>query len=254
MESINTGIIGGCMTCQTDLKLSQLFYRSFSQKLLEYDGTKCYVSLKYYNEYFRIPELARQLISSSRPDLIILQIRPAPFIMRSELLIQDYSGRFLINPLVFSSENIFKIESILGTKDPVFIEPGKLRNPLKRLAIMPVLRYNILAGRLFGLEKKAVRSAGEILKELNGICTENHVRLMVIGNISSYNVMHDHYLGRFNRAMKKLSDELGIFYLDIYSRIQGDPDRYFGPDRSHLNREGHELVAGLLFGEMTKQP
>ncbi len=89
-KTLEIGIIGGCMTCQTDLKLSQLFYRSFSQSLLENESVKCFVSLKYYNEYYRIPEQIQVLLAKLKPGMMIIQIRPAPMVMRCEFLIQNY--------------------------------------------------------------------------------------------------------------------------------------------------------------------
>ncbi len=249
METVNMGIIGGCMTCQTDMKLSQLFYRALSANFLEKDDIKCLVSLRYYNEYFRIPEKAEHLVKYVKPDTIILQIRPAPFIMRSEFLIQDYRGGFLINPLIFS-KNPEKLETILGTKDPVIIEQDKLKGFFRKIFIKPVLKSNIAFGNLFSLKKNALKSLSEYIISLDQLCKENHISLYLIGTINSYTKKHNDLLSWMNEEIKKLAEIKEITYLDIFTLMNDNKDHYFGPDRFHLNAEGHALVAQLLYSGM----
>jgi len=253
MKEINIGIIGGCMTCQTDLKLSQLFYRKLSKELLDKDDIKCFVSLRYYNEYFRIPEKADHLVKNAKPATIILQVRPAPFIMRSELMIQDYKGRYIINPLVFSHKNIERIENILGTKDPIVLNPYKIKGHLKRLTIKKILHRNTSLGNIFGLKRKAQKSLDEYIIYLQNLCAKNNIHLIIIGTLNSYSYERNELLSEMNNSLKKLTESRGINYLDVFSLVNDDKDRYFGTDKFHLNEEGHALVAGLLYEQMRHQ-
>jgi hypothetical protein len=253
METVNVGIIGGCMTCQPNMKLSRLFFRLFAKKLMDQDNVKCYVNLKYYNEYHRIPELAEQLINKSNPGVIILQVRPAPFIMRSEFLIQDYKGKFIINPLIQSPANIERIENILATKDPVFIRVYNLPWNIKRFVLEVLMRNNIRLGNLFLLEKKATRSLISIIDRLINLCRENSITLYVVGTISSSYKTSDSSLSGMNESLKKFLSGKGIEYLDIYSLISKDQNLYFSEDKYHLNELGHELVAGILYKRFKNQ-
>lgn len=252
METVNIGIIGGCMTCQTDIKLSQLFYRALSANFLEKDDIRCLVSLRYYNEYFRIPEKAEHLVKYVKPERIILQIRPAPFIMRSEFLIQDYRGGFLINPLV-CSKNLEKTETILGTKDPVILQEDKLKGFYNNLIILPLLKHNIRIGNLFSLKKNALKSLSDYIISLDQLCKENHISLYLIGTINSYTEKHNDLLSWMNEEIKKLAEVKEIPYLDIFTLMNDNKDQYFGPDRFHLNAEGHALVARMLYSCMHSQ-
>lgn len=247
MENLNIGTIGGCMICQTDLKLSQLFYRSLAQKLLENDGIKCFINLKYYNVYHTVLESAKKLASNTKPDIIILQVRPAPFIMQSEFLIQNYKGRFIINPLIYSKRNIVKIEEILGTKDPEIIHTDKLDGFFKKLPLLPVLRFNICLGNIFLLKRKATKSLEITIDDLARFCRDNKIKLLIIGTINSYYKVHNDSLAGINDYLKKHAGLNGICYIDIFSLIDKEKDKYFGPDKYHLNQAGHELVANLLY-------
>lgn len=247
MESIHIGIIGGCMICQTDLKLSQLFYRSFAQKLLDNDGIKCFINLKYYSVYNKVLDSAEQLASNTKPDIIILQVRPAPFIMQSELLIQNYKGRFIVNPLIYSKRNIVKIEEILATKDPEIIHTDKLDRLFKKLILLPVLRFNICLGNIFLLKRKATKSLEIIIDDLARFCRDNKIKLLIVGTINSYYKVHNNSLAGINNSLKKQAGLNGICYIDIFSLIDKEKDKYFASDKYHLNQAGHELVANLLY-------
>ena len=252
MNNLNIGIIGGCMTCQTDLKLSQLFFRVLSQKLQDQDNIKCFVSLKYYNEYFRIPERAKNLLIKDKPDIIILQVRPAPFIMRSELLIQDYQGRFILNPLIRSYKNLEMIETILGTKDPVILQEERLEGAFNKMVVLPVLKNNISLGQLFHLRSKALKSLSKIIIDLSEFCKEHQIKFFILGTINSYNKMHNKNLARMNGIIKNLAEAQGISYSDLFSLFGKDKDLYFGPDKFHLNETGHEIAASLLYEGIKK--
>jgi hypothetical protein len=244
---MNIGIIGGCMTCQSDLKLSQLFFRSFARKILENDCIKCFVSLRYYNEYFRIPELAENLINTSSPDIIILQIRPAPFIMRSELIIQNYRGKFILNPLFFSKYALEKIEKILGTENPDIIKVSDLKVGMRKYLLLFISRNNLAWGKFFFLRRNAITSLENYLNELIRMCNDKQIKLFVLGTINSYFNNHNDILSEMNAAMKKTAELSGVCYTDIFSQINDDKDSFFGTDRYHLNQNGHELAAGLLY-------
>jgi len=250
MRTLNIGIVGGCMTCQTDLKLSQLFYRSLSKKLMDNDDIKCFVSLRYYNEYFRIPEQARHLIQYEKPDLIILQLRPAPFVMRSEFLIQDYQGKFIINPLIFSNRKLEKIESILGTKDPIILHEYDFQQRINKSVLLRILKSNISIGNLFRLKARVIKSVKKIITDLETTTRERQIPLFIVGNINSYNEMHNHHLSHLNSEIKAHAGQKGIPYVDLFSSFDGNLDLFFGADRFHLNSEGHERTAELLYSHI----
>jgi hypothetical protein len=250
MESLNIGIIGGCMICQAGLKLSQLFYRSLVQKLSDNKGIKCDINLKYYTLYSSVLESAKQLERNVKPDILILQIRPAPFIMQSEFMIQNYKGRFIINPLILSKKNTTKIEDILTTKDPLILHTDRLDGLFKKLLLLPVLRFNICLGNLFLLKRRAAKSLENAVGDLTIFCRENNIKLVIIGTINSYNKFHNNILAEINLKMKKLAVVNGIKYVDIFSLIDNEKDNYFASDKYHLNKEGHELIASLIYKDL----
>jgi hypothetical protein len=251
-KTLEIGIIGGCMTCQTDLKLSQLFYRSFSQTLLENESVKCFVSLKYYNEYYKIPEYASMPFNKTKPGLVIIQVRPAPFVMRSEFLIQDYRGHFILNPLIANPGNFTRLETILGTKDPVMIKPGQIRGFFRRTFIMAVLRLNYLLGRIFGLQRRALNSIAGIMDQAIVHCRQNEISLLVIGPLNSASRASNAALRRLNRSLRHQAERNGMGYIDIYSFLDKHRDRFFTSDQHHLNAEGHKQVSSMLYEEFKK--
>jgi hypothetical protein len=250
-KTLNIGIIGGCMTCQTDLKLSQLFYRSFSQTLLEKESVKCFVSLKYYNEYYRIPGRIQEIIAKLKPGVMIIQVRPAPMIMRCEFLIQNYRGGYILNPLIFKPVELGKLEAILGTKEPVFAKLQSL-SFWKRLLIGAVLSKNMQLGRIFGLHQRALDSVREIMEQSIGQCKKENIPLLIIGPLNASYPQNNIVLGKLNKTLKIVSEQSGTGYIDIYSILEKERKRFFTRDEHHLNAEGHGLVSDMLYEEFKK--
>jgi lysophospholipase L1-like esterase len=174
--------------------------------------------------------------------------------MRSEFLIQDYQGKFILNPLIRSYKNPERIETILATKNPTILHNHDFMQRKDRYVLLRILKNNIRIGQLFGLEKKAVRSLKNVAAELKGISKGIGIPMIIIGTINSFDEMHNRHLGLMNRELKEYARQEGIEYIDLYSAFSTDKDQYFGGDHYHLNENGHEVTAQKLYAIIKNVP
>jgi len=247
MENLNIGIIGGCMTFQKDIKISQLFHRRFSSLVNENHGIKTYFYLKYYDEFSQIPQLANELFEKQDINIMIVQIRPEPFFKRAAFIIDNHKGKYIINPTLLNNKGLKSIEKILGTKDPVYINSKKDLSIIKYYSYLPFLMFNYQIGHIFGL---TIRSKNGILGAINLVnekCMERKIPLIVIGILNSLNKHSDKVAGKLNTDAKKAFIKSNLHYIDIYSTINKDLKKYFSEDKYHLSYEGHLLISDMLY-------
>jgi len=232
--------------CQEGMKLSDLYFRKLSHLITEKHQVKPYITFGYYNDFSRIPDLSKRLFRKDPPDILIFQIRPAPVFMRSEVVISDYAGGFILNPLMKDRNNFERIESILGTKKPVMIHPHQL--PFwKRMLVTPALMRNRKLGNLFGMFQRTKQALRDKIMELGAICKENNAQMYVIGCIPFKQPGRKEMLEIMNEYLKKELGQTGIHYIDFFPDFLNTKVPLFTKDKGNLNKEGHDVLVKRLF-------
>jgi hypothetical protein len=245
MKKIDIGLIGGCMICQPGLDLGDLFFRRLNNKAMSEFNTRCQISLGYYNEYSRIPEIADSLISKNDLSLLMVQIRPAPMLMRNSLIIDDYHGAYKLNPLFYKIHGYAELESILGTKNPDIKDVTRIRSD-EPAFLKWCLKNNLRIGELCGLRFRARSSLLRILKK-TGISTKKRgVRFLVMGILPAFFPPHNELFHDFNRTLNEKLTGAGIDYLDLFSNMNQEKERYFSSDLYHLSKDGHQMISDSL--------
>jgi hypothetical protein len=254
MESnrLNVGIIGGCMTCQTGLGLSNLFHRVLARKLKDSYNTDIDTQILFYNEFYKAPILLRESLNKTKLDVLVFQIRPEPYGRRCELIIDNNKGRFIINPILFRPRNAPVLEEIQAIKDPVRLNPEKFKGKNLYHLIRLLLYLNKPLGNLFFLEKNAKNYLLGIIDELKILCDENSIRLIVVGIIPGVWKHENIYRVRFNDATRERLADHNLPFIDLVEQMGSDRNSYFMDDKYHLNIQAHRLIADLLVSEFQK--
>ncbi len=248
---VEIGIIGGCMASQLDLGISNLYHRKLARKLMDKLNIESNTRIKVFPEYYRIFGLVNQLVKNNGIDILILQLRPAPFIKRADFLIDNRKGKYIVNPILLNPFNAKKLEDITLVKDPV-LEPWKLiRDPKKLNLIDKILKKNTKIGGLFFLKMHAQRYVLKTITSVHSICAENNIELIVVGALNPINeIKVKLFFDLNNYLMSKLS-KYNIAYIDIFNIMKKDKKSFYSEDMFHINKKGHEVIAGLLFEKIS---
>ncbi len=251
--NLYTGIIGGCMMCQSDLRLSDLYYRQLSHMIKETFGFTLRISFGYYNEFYRIPELAKKLIKKEPVKLMIFQIRPAVAYARSEFIISDYQGGFILNPLLRKRDNYKRIENILGPENNNFrsIRDQQL---FKKLYLVPIKKNCVKLGKIFGLVENTKLSLLSYINSLNAMCSLNNIQLFIIGMMPSIELQRNRLSLEISDFLKNRLTHQHINYIDMFNVFkEGRVIDHFASDKIHLNSLGHQKLANGLFEMFSEQ-
>ena len=246
-KKVEIGILGGCMASQLPLGISNLYHRKLASKLLENLNIKSDTKIKVFPEYYRIPELVNQLVKNNGLDILILQLRPALYSKRTDFLIDNKRGKYIVNPILLNPFNAKKLEGITLLKDPV-LEPWKLIKDTKKLKLIDkILKNNTKIGDLFFLKKRAHRYVLKMIIRVHSICTEHNIELIVVGALNPTNKIKVKLFSDLNYHLATNLSSHKISYLDVFSIMDIDKESFYNEDKFHINKKGHEMIAGLLF-------
>jgi citrate lyase beta subunit len=245
-KKIDIGIVGGCMASQLELGLSNLYHRRLSSRLRKEAKMESHTHIKVFSEYNKIEPLVYKITEKHGLDILILQIRPALYSKRTDFLIDNKRGRYILNPILLTPWKYDELEKITLLKNP--LSPWDISLNKRKKAILKFsLANNYYIGKYLLLKWRAEKYVLKTIKRINRICISKKIKFLVIGPANPINELKVRLFGELDSLLARRLKKLNIFYIDIYDEIGLDKESYYLEDGFHLNQKGHKLIADNLY-------
>jgi hypothetical protein len=267
LRDFRLGIIGGCLSHQSDIPHSVLFHRQLDRRLQAGEGIRLKVAItRHFDRDYS--ERLGALIEEADVDGVLLHLRVI-FVGRSVLLVNQLeNGKryYRMHPFMFRrnetgwnrvvssasrGSTLFASREPQKSKDSIE-DPFELPSPSKNFFGFRLRTLNLLAGTLFGLDNWAMADEFAMFDRFVESCKVHGKPFFVMGPtpIATYNgetrlwqKMNWEISVRLPKKdvpfclLENLTDEAGT------SVLRGDG--------LHLNENGHSLVAERLQQTMT---
>ncbi len=232
------GFVGGCAITQQTIPKEKRFFEIARAKLKADLSTEASFLFSVYSQFSELEASAEKIVARQNVDVLIIHLRPQPFLILSKLIIKqknkNNSAAFFINPLIYSKT----AHPSLDKSTPVF----------NQLALKPkFMEANVLAGRLFGLNKKAAKQIMSILKTIQSKCKQKNIQLVILGippqPMTKYGNINCKEL---NSSLIEECRKEGIEYVDSFAKLNSI--NCFDIDGLHLSEKGHAYLGDILAG------
>lgn len=254
-QQLNIHIIGGCMLGQKALGLSNLFYRKYTAQLQQEFGLQATVRLDGHNDFDTLPSKAENITPvPGVPQVLIIQLRPGLIFRRCNLLVPaKKKGLFPFqwNPYITGASSGVSSSAEMNLSDQ---EMGAVHMTGKLQKILATI--NALAGMLAGFHRKGSRQIADLLIQTADRCTQQHIQLLVIGCVNSYqNKLISIQYKAVNKLLRQYLQQKGIHYIDVFPAMEAKKaagELLFLEDNYHLSTAGHAVLAEELYRASSK--
>ncbi len=235
-NKLNISIIGGCALTQKNIPKESRFYSVFNKRMVNDLEIDTSISFASYTNYNNLEAIIKRMILKKKSNIIILQIRPQPFLILTKPIIRGNNPSKLVNPLLYSSAAFNHNEKEIS---PVF-------NTLAKKPIF--MNTNMYLGKLFRLKEKASKHILDTIKNIQSVCNESDIKLFILG------IPPQLMTKQTNNNCKFLDDYLytnccknGIKYITTFKNL--NENKYFEKDKVHFSEAGHIMLGEIMFQE-----
>ena len=267
LREFRLGIIGGCLSHQSDIPHSLLFHRQLDRILQERNGIRLKVAItRHFDLNYR--ERLEALLDESDVDGVMLHMRVV-FVAKSVLLVNRLvKGKryYRLHPFLFkknetgwnrSMSEIPEGKALFASREPPKVseldaDPFDRPTPSKKIFGYRLRSLNLAMGALAGLDDWAISDEFAMFDEFRILCLQRGVPCYVLGPtpVTAY--------AAETRLWRKMNGRIRIKFsgIDVSFRLLeqlGDDDgnKILRGDGFHLNEYGHTHVAQCLYETMT---
>lgn len=269
MRDFHLGVIGGCLTHQPGIALSDLYHRQLARRLA---GAGLARLRLHVARNFKTEPLERlESLRRRHPlDGVLLHLRYS-FVHKASLLPSHSSPsaiRYFLHPALIrrSRRDWATLEShgFAGARLvyhrprhqaptrqspalPAAAEARATTPQATRIAGIPLRHLFYLGGAAVGLDHWAIREEIRLSQAVVAQCLKNHLPLAILGaGRRPDDFWLDRLCLRLDRRMQAFSRHHHIPYTSIAVTHDPSGQPISMPDGLHLNAAGHSLVARLL--------
>ena len=244
-NSVSIAFFAGCINKQLDIPPHLLYHSRLKDAITDEFKISPAIEVLCYYSYNTIERKVAECLIKSEPDILVLFIRPFPYLILNKLVIkydtpsQKYFRAF--HPALFSAGK----RSWPGKYSKYIIERTPVYNGKKK--INPLAELNLTFGFLTGLHWWSVIYVQDIIDRVAAICRNSGTRLLLLGVPPAAGSAAGNYLCRSlnNRLIKKAAKE-NLDYVDIYSNCNSNGIRVIHEDGRHFTQNGHEFLSEAL--------
>ena len=266
LKEFRLGIIGGCLSHQSDIPHSQLFHRQLDRILQERDGIRLKVAItRHFNLDYR--DRLEALLEESEVDGVLLHLRVV-FVAKSVLLVNRLvEGRrqYRLHPFFFrrnetgwnkemSAAPVGKV--LFASREPPKAadrdeDPFDRPTPSKKMFGFRLRSLNLEVGALAGLDDWAISDEFAMFDEFKKHCLQRKVPFFILGPtpVTVYSAETNLWWKMNKRIRNGFSANNDPFCL-----IEQIEDETGNPmlhgDGFHLNEFGHAHVSRRLYETM----
>jgi len=242
---VKTGIVCGCLPTQAGIEKPAMYHQVIATEILRQTGVVLQVSSTWYTTIAESKFKTISLIEKEKPEIILYHVRPDPYLKLCKLIIRysDSQRQFhlMLNRNADDSkllEQRYEPRNSIARKEHSFLKK-MLRN------------FNLLAGLVLRINKKAIRRELNMLNEISAYCRDQSIFLILIGPASRPRSKLENFL------LHRLEKILSVKYLtspDCYVSCFGTHgnagENLFMDDGVHVSKAGHQRMAQLIFPVM----
>ena len=267
LREFRLGIIGGCLSHQSDISHSRLFHRQLDRMLQEGQGIRLKVAItRHFDRDYS--ERLDALLGESDVDGVLLHLRVV-FVAKSALLVnrlENGKRYYRLHPFLFkrnetgwnrSMSSALSGPSLFASREPRPSEdrdedPFEHPTPSKKIFGFRLRSLNLAAGSLARLDDWAIADELAIFERFMESCKARGKPFFVLGPTP---VMT--YAGE-TRLWRKMNSELAlrlpereVSFCLLESMTDAAGASVLRGDGLHLNEKGHTFVAERLHQTMT---
>ena len=275
MREFHLGIIGGCLTHQPGIPMSQLYHRQLGAMLSE----RCGLHLKIHvaREFERdAADRLDTLLGQSKLDAVMVHVRH-DFTRKARLVViitEPERVRYVLHPSLFrrnrhdwtavERQGFPGCRQLAARKRPV-VQPAEpaaataqpsdalradtleMTTGATRILGMRVRDLFHWGGWLVGLANWAMRDELQLLANVRSRCAEAGLRLIVMGSSRRPDDRWlDNLCQQLDRRLRKEMSRSAIPYCSLDQINDHTGRRMIKPDGFHFTAEGHRYVAEKL--------
>jgi len=230
---VNISIVGGCAITQNNIPRKNRFFSIFKRDIESDLSIETSFTFSNYVNFKNLEKSVVELLARRETDLLIIQIRPQPFLNLTKLLIRGNNPKLSFNPIIFTSNYSQKNGNEL---------PPKFNHLVSKPLFMGL---NVFVGRLFQLNKKASNIIFNTLVSLQSMCIHNEIQLFILGISPQPMTKQGNINCRIlDNYLIKRCGNMGINYIDTFEKMNNNT--YYEVDNVHLSELGHIKLGKIL--------
>ncbi len=241
MENIKIGLVGGCLAGLGNVGKSQLFYSRLKSGVKpDFDVT---FSLEGYSNIEDLEEKIKNLNSKRKLDILLLQVRPAPFVRACRLFLR--APQYRVNPLLLGRKpgNLLKMPA--EAEDEFVGTIKDLKYSVKR-KYFSAFNINVFLGFMFGVNKRVENYYIEQIISVSQLCKDLGIRLIVHGPVPRNSLgMANKLLRSFANKLERQLKPICPYASTLVFEYEGGGTLF--EDGAHVNLRGHKMLAERLF-------
>lgn len=239
-------IVGGCFTCQSNIKFERLYHQTLKEQLLSSGIKNVEIQTIRYERIAFTKEKIDAVFQNSKFDMLLFHLRAEP-LMRMVKLYYKYIGH---NNRLKHSLN-FPFIKILKSEKFDMIEFRRIyhiENINDESNIYHYLReLNYLLGSAIGNKKYAFNFYSKFILKIMKYCDENSIDFILCGPVSRpFSKFENKLSYSMNSIFKNLSKANNINYLELLGEKTINNRPMFFPDGQHVSQDGHDEIAMML--------
>jgi hypothetical protein len=267
LKEFRLGIIGGCLSHQSDIPHSLLYHRQLDRMLQERQGIRLKVAItrQFDHDY---KDRLEALLDEAKVDGVLLHLRVV-FTAKSALLVNrltDGKRYYRLHPFLFKQHETgwnkrlaekSTPQTLFATREPIpqstrDEDPFDRPTPSKKIFGFRLRSLNLGAGTLVGLDDWAIADEMAMFNQFRDACGRCGIPFFILGPtpVTTYSgeTRLWHKMNRILNIQLKGMD-VPFCLLEQMTDKNGTP--ILRGDGLHLNEAGHTYVAGQLYETMT---
>lgn len=243
-NNVKITFVGGCFPVQHNIVFEDVFHQKLKEALNKEFNCHAYFHIIRYERFIDIVEKIEKSTKKFTPEILILSIRPEPYLRLIKLLYKhiDNNGIFKwsLNLPYFNVLSPEKYDMLtLGRK---YRHSSNLKKSLFHKFLITI---NYLLGKLIGNQKYAIDKYKELITKVEDYCNKSGIELILLGpNIRSNTYLEPGFCGDLDRSIK--TDNFKNYIHGLES-ISEDGQPLIMENGIHVNENYHELIANRLF-------
>jgi len=261
------GIIGGCLSHQSDIPYSVLYHRQLDRRLRSAAGIRLKVAIaRHFDRDYH--ERLASLLEGSTVDGVLLHLRVV-FTAKSALLVNRLeAGRryYTVHPFLFKRAERGWNErlaakpgggALFSSREPERAgdadqDPFDVPTPSKKLFGFRLRSLNLAAGALAGLDDWAIADEFAMFDRFCEACTRRGMPFFVLGPTPVTTYPGETRLWRkMNQELQSRLSGTGVPFCLLEALTDEGGNPMLKGDGLHLNEWGHAHVARRLYETLT---
>jgi len=243
--------LAGCINNQRNFPRESHYHAVLKKSLSRLYSTDLNFNFAVYHAYRQLYEKVTGLISKNRPDILVIFIRPFPFLILNKPLVKyeenDHRKVRDIHPSLFFRNKFGWPEKYFRNIKEASPETLVSRNKFGFRDL------NLLAGIMLGLNRWARKFVLQELRRVIVLCRQENIELIFLGMPQNReSIVGSHICTIMNKKLISEFSKTNVNYLNIHSEKDKNGQPIFFGDGIHFNETGHLFLKDNLMPDICR--